>query len=713
MTKPTRSKGITRLAALLLCLALIIPGFARGEDARKTVRVGWYETPFNTTDAFGRRSGYAYEYQRKIAAYTGWRYEYVEGGWLELLQMLRRGEIDLMSDVSYVEERARDMLYASLPMGTETYYVFVTPDCADIVPEDPASLNGKRVGVTHTSVQHGLFVRWAQTHGVEAEVVETTCPEKEAMQMLADGQLDAVVTLDAYGSPESAAPVFKVGSSDFYFAVNKARPDLLAELDAAMNRIQDENRYYNQQLYEKYLKSAGDNLYLNVEEKRWLEAHGTIRVGYQDNYLAFCAKDPDTGELTGALRDYLDYAATGMQNAALRFEPVAYPTASAAMEALQRGEVDCMFPANLSDYDGEKLGLVMTPPLMRTEMDAVVRAAEQKEFVLKGQITVAVNAGNPNYDMFLVDNFPGWQTAHYTDTPACLRAVAGGEADCIIVSNYRFSNISKLCENLRLATVYSGVDLDYCFAVREGSTALYSLLTRVVGMVPAAAVNAALTYYSTEDARTSFFGLLKENLASVLGVVTVMLLVFVVLLLRSIQAEKHASKEHLMVNDLNRRVFVDALTSVRNKGAFSNYLQELQSRIDCGEQPAFAIGVFDCDDLKTINDRYGHEKGDEYLKAASRVICRVFQHSPVFRIGGDEFAVVLQNEDFRCREQLVEAFENACVEARAAAGSEWEQVRVALGVAVFDSHLDSTVFDTFNRADQTMYDHKRAGKQER
>ena len=168
-----------------------------------------------------------------------------------------------------------------------------------------------------------------------------------------------------------------------------------------------------------------------------------------------------------------------------------------------------------------------------------------------------------------------------------------------------------------------------------------------------------------------------------------------------------------MVNDLNRRVFVDALTSVRNKGAFSNYLQELQSRIDCGEQPAFAIGVFDCDDLKTINDRYGHEKGDEYLKAASRVICRVFQHSPVFRIGGDEFVVVLQNEDFRLREQLTETFESACAEACAAAGSQWEEVRVAMGVAVYGADLDSTVFDTFNRADKAMYDDKRKGKQER
>ena len=77
-------------------------------------------------------------------------------------------------------------------------------------------------------------------------------------------------------------------------------PDILEELDSALNKIQDENKYYDQQLHDKYLKSSETNKYLNSEEKEWLANHGKIRVGYQDNYLAFCAKDPATGKLTGA-----------------------------------------------------------------------------------------------------------------------------------------------------------------------------------------------------------------------------------------------------------------------------------------------------------------------------------------------------------------------------------------------------------------------------
>ena len=92
------------------------------EKDSETVRVGWYETPFNQTDRFGRRSGYGYEYQQKIAAYAGWNYEYVKGSWSECYQMLLDGEIDLMSDISYTEERAEKMLFTTLPMGEEAYY---------------------------------------------------------------------------------------------------------------------------------------------------------------------------------------------------------------------------------------------------------------------------------------------------------------------------------------------------------------------------------------------------------------------------------------------------------------------------------------------------------------------------------------------------------------------------------------------------------------
>ena len=170
-------------------------------------------------------------------------------------------------------------------------------------------------------------------------------------------------------------------------------------------------------------------------------------------------------------------------------------------------------------------------------------------------------------------------------------------------------------------------------------------------------------------------------------------------------------KEH--ISDLNRRAYVDSLTSVRNKGAFTNYLDDMQKKLEAGaESPDFAIGIFDCDDLKMVNDRYGHEKGDVYLQTASRLICRIFQHSPVFRIGGDEFAVILRNDDFRYREELVSAFNKASQEISDVTDNPWEQVSVAIGIAEYDPAQDRSVIDTMRRADKAMYINKRKGKQQ-
>ncbi len=166
-------------------------------------------------------------------------------------------------------------------------------------------------------------------------------------------------------------------------------------------------------------------------------------------------------------------------------------------------------------------------------------------------------------------------------------------------------------------------------------------------------------------------------------------------------------------DDLSVRVYVDALTSVKNKGAYADAIQELQDKLDRGEKLEFALGVFDCDNLKTINDRYGHDKGDVYLKTASKLICRVFQHSPVFRIGGDEFAVLLQNDDYENRVELADRFERAQEEASASAANEWEEIHVTLGIALFDPDADRAIIDTARRADKVMYANKRIRKANR
>lgn len=168
------------------------------------------------------------------------------------------------------------------------------------------------------------------------------------------------------------------------------------------------------------------------------------------------------------------------------------------------------------------------------------------------------------------------------------------------------------------------------------------------------------------------------------------------------------------ISDLNSLAYVDALTEVRNKGAFDIFCRELQARIDDkNDRPEFAIGIFDSDDLKEINDEYGHEKGDVYLKNSCHLICRVFTRSPVFRIGGDEFAVILQNEDYYKRESLKRYFVEKSAEICAFANEPWEEICMAVGIAVYNSGEDKTVEDVIRHADQLMYENKHERKKKK
>ena len=629
-----------RYIPLALCVilfaAVFLPLAACAEEADKVVRVGWYESSFNHMDRSGRRSGYAYEYQMKVSAYTGWTYEYVSGSWSDLLEMLKKGEIDLMSDVSYTPEREAYMLYSALPMGAEEYYLFIAPGNEEISQTDFATLNGKRVGVNKASIQADFYADWARRYDVRAEVVEVTCSEDESLQMLSDGKLDAYVTVDSFVDTDHAVPVCKIGESDFFFALSKDRPDLLNALNAAMNRIQDEDHYYNQQMFEKYIKRVGANAFLSGDEVDWLAAHGPIRVGYQDDYLAFCARD-DKGELTGILKDCLAYASDCMANAHIDFETTAYPTVAAALDALKKGEVDCVFPANFSACDGEAMDMIMTPSLMSTDIYAVVYLDDQTQLDSRGHVVVAVNEGNHNYDVFLLDNYPDWTKVYYPTTADCLKAVSKGVADCVLVSNYRYNNIARLCERYRLTTFTTGLSIDYYFALNKGETELYSILTKTIGMVPDSTVNAALSYYISADAKLSFSDFILDNIWIVLAVIAVILIVILALMVKSIRAERKAQA-------LISATETDGLTGLYNRDFFFQYADRMYR--EHPDTPMDAI-VLNIDQFHSVNDLNGREFGDQVLKALGAEIHAISEEAGGIagRFEADRFDIYCRHTD--------------------------------------------------------------------
>ena len=165
------------------------------------------------------------------------------------------------------------------------------------------------------------------------------------------------------------------------------------------------------------------------------------------------------------------------------------------------------------------------------------------------------------------------------------------------------------------------------------------------------------------------------------------------------------------ITDLNNLAYEDALTLVGNKSAFDVRVAEIQKKIDEGkEKVEFAIAMLDTDELKKLNDEHGHDKGDIYLRNSCNLMCHVFEHSVTYRIGGDEFAIILEGEDYADRENLRGRFIERSGDISAFAKEPWEKVCVSIGVATYDPQTDKSVNDVLIRADHLMYSNKRQRK---
>ena len=206
----------------------------KNDTETKVIRVGWFDSSFCYYDTFGRRCGIAYEYEQKISAYTGWTYEYVEDSWSNLFQMLMDGEIDLLSDVSYKPEREEKILYPDLPMGTESYYIYIDADNREISSDDINSFNGKRIGVNKGSIQEDFLKEWADNNGVSLKIVQLSGGESESMEMVDKGEIDGYASIFTYDTKFELIPVARIGGSDYFYGVNKNRPDILSELNMAL-----------------------------------------------------------------------------------------------------------------------------------------------------------------------------------------------------------------------------------------------------------------------------------------------------------------------------------------------------------------------------------------------------------------------------------------------------------------------------------------------
>ena len=303
---------IWRSICAMLCLLLLLPALFPVKAAAETVpakvvRVGSFEDTFNYVNEKGIRKGYGYELLQTLSGYTGWQLEYVTCDWSDCFEKLKNGEIDIMGDISYTEDRTEEMLFSDEPMGEEKDYLYADLSRADISASDYKTLNGKKIGVLMGTEPEAMLTEWEEKYDLKTQHVNISNNE-DVKQKLANHEIDCFVSMEeSFWTELGISTITRVGSSDIYYAINKDRADIKEELDNAMRALEDADPFYTADLYKRYF-SMDYTPILTGEEKAWLKEHGVIRMGFLASDSGVSTYNPSTGEITGTITDYIQFA---------------------------------------------------------------------------------------------------------------------------------------------------------------------------------------------------------------------------------------------------------------------------------------------------------------------------------------------------------------------------------------------------------------------
>ena len=547
-------KSVCAMLCLLLLLSAVLPVKAAAETAPvKVVRVGSFEDTFNYCNEKGARKGYGYELLQTLSGYTGWQFEYVTCDWSDCFEKLENGEIDIMGGISYTEDRAEEMLFSDEPMGEEKYYLYADLSRTDTSASDFKTLDGKKIGVVMGTEPEVMLTEWEEKHGIKTQHVNISNNE-DVKQKLANHEIDCFVSLEeSYWAELGISTITRVGKSSIYYVLNKDRPDLKEELDNAMHALDEEAPFYTADLCKKYF-SLDYKPILTGEEKAWLKEHGAIRMGFLTSDRGVSTYDPATGEITGTITDYIQFAADCLGNQELEFQLVGYDDKEAELNALKSGEIDMIFHFDQSPNLAEEYRLART----NTTWTANMMVVTNKQLFIENQVNrVAVPKNKISLTRYIAFYYPQWEIVDCDTQEDAIKLVKDGQADCFVTG---VSSEEKYSKNHGFYSVPLPNPANSCFAVKSGNRSLLSILNKTIKAMPANMLTSSLAMHKSSARKVTLSDFIKDNFFMVLLVssiaVAAVLLTILKLLQKARKAEAAAKKAANDTQELNAKLQV-------------------------------------------------------------------------------------------------------------------------------------------------------------
>lgn len=563
-------KSVCALLSLLLLLSVVLPVKAAAETAPvKVVRVGSFEDTFNYVNEKGARKGYGYELLQTLSGYTGWQFEYVTCDWSDCFEKLKNGEIDIMGGISYTEDRAEEMLFSDEPMGEEKYYLYADLSRADISASDYKTLNGKKVGVLMGTEPEVMLTEWEEKYGLKTEHVNVSNNE-DAKQKLANHEIDCFVSLEeSFWADLGISTITRVGKSGIYYALNKNRSDLKEELDNAMRALDEAAPFYTADLYKRYF-SLDYIPILTGEEKAWLKEHGAIRMGFLTSDRGVSTFDPATGEFTGVITDYIQFAADCLGNQELEFQLVGYDSKEAELDALKSGEIDMIFHFDQSPNLAEEYHFACTNTTWTSNLMAVTN---KQHFNENNVNRIAVPQNKLSLKKYLAFYYPQWEIVDCDTQEDAVKLVKDGQADCFVTG---ISSENKYSKKYSFYSVPLLNPVKSCFAVNSGNRSLLSILNKTIKAMPVNMLAGALAMYKSSARKVTLSDFIKDNFFMALLVssiaVAAILLTILKLLRKARKAEAAARKAANDTQKLNAKLQVAVENAESANHAKSTFL---------------------------------------------------------------------------------------------------------------------------------------------
>ncbi len=518
----------TVLTLILVTILLSAVNIYAKED--KTIRVGYYENEvFQEGASEGAvKTGYAYEYYRKLSEYTGWEYEYVYGSYGELYDMLLDGRIDLLAGLAKRDDRLDLIGYPEQPMGNEVF-TLVRHDNDPDVTLSPTSVSGKRIGVLKSAIEQ-ILIEYLNSHSIDAEIVPFD--DYESLFEAFDTKTVDILAAEgdgAYGR-EHAEVICIFGTSDYYLCVNKQKPELLNELNEAQTLLSAQEPGYLNTLRNSYYSSSISSHTFSDAEKEWMETHNELRVGYLNNYLPYSDTDKK-GSPTGIITDMLPRLCNELSVSDLQISYKGYDNYDDMIEDIRKEEIDAAFPVGGGLYYSEESGIYQSSSVVSSTTE-LVYADEYDE---SDTVHFAVNENNRMQYYYIRSNFPDAQITLYPDIDSCLEAVLNGDAGATTLNGLRASSILKNSRYRGLYLMQLNQTDDRCFGVKIGNEGLLKLINHGLGIMGPEFAQDIAYRYAAELYTYTFSDMVRDNIWLLLSMLLIIALIALFFIKRDLQ----------------------------------------------------------------------------------------------------------------------------------------------------------------------------------